>query len=113
MIVCTFHITELINLKHMKSLKLIFSIVRNKYLIVVVAFLIWMAFFDANRVATHINLSKELSEVTAEKEFYISEIKKDKKRSEDLLSDDNLERYAREKHLMKRDNEDIYLIIRE
>ena len=97
----------------MKSLKFIISIVWNKYLIAIVAFLIWMAFFDANRVSTHINLSKELAKVTTEKEFYISEIRKDKKRSEDLLSDDNLERFARENYLMKRDNEDLYLIIRE
>ena len=97
----------------MRPFKIVLSIVWNKYIIATVAFLIWLAFFDANRVSTHINLSKELTKVTTEKEFYISEIKKDKQRSEDLLSDDNLERFARENYLMKRDNEDIYLIIRE
>ncbi len=96
----------------MKSLKLIFSIVWNKYLIVVVVFAVWMLFFDNNSYLSHRNLNAELAKVTKEKEFYLQEIEQDSKRTNDLMSDDdNLERFAREEYLMKRDNEDIYLII--
>ena len=58
-------------------------------------------------------LRNDLQKLQAEKQFYLDEIRKDKAAVEVLMTDErNLERFAREKYLMKRDNEDVYLIIR-
>lgn len=55
---------------------------------------------------------RELKDVKRQKEFYQEEIKNDKIAIEELLTDSStLEKFAREKYLMKRDNEDIFLIV--
>ena len=98
----------------MNSLRNIFSIVSNKYFITIVAFVIWLIFFDANNLINQRRLNKELDKVQQEKDFYISEIKKDRETTHNLMSEqENLERFAREEYLMKRDNEDVYIIIEE
>ncbi len=85
----------------------------SKYIVTFIAFIIWMLFFDTNSYLSHRALDKELDKVTKEKEFYISEIEVDSKRANDLMSsEENLERFAREEYLMKRENEDVYLIIK-
>jgi cell division protein FtsB len=74
----------------------------------------WILFFDSNSYLNQRRLNAALTKVESEKEFYISEIEKDKKTSESLKSNtDLLERFAREQFLMKRDNEDVYLIVEE
>ena len=96
----------------MQSVKKILRFIWNKYVIIIIAFIIWMLFFDTNSYLAHRKLNSELSKVSEEKSFYIKQISQDKQRANDLMSnDENLEKYAREHYLMKKDNEDIYLII--
>jgi cell division protein FtsB len=98
----------------MKILHKVFIILKNKYIITTIAFIIWMIFFDANSMINQYRLNKALEKVENEKEFYIQEIKQDKETAKGLMSNqDNLEKFAREKYLMKRDNEDVYIIIKE
>ena len=95
-----------------KSLNIALWIIKNKYIMTLLVFIIWLLFFDSNSYLNQRRLNSELAKVESEKEFYLSEIERDKKTSESLKSNTNLlERYAREQFLMKRDNEDIYLII--
>lgn len=55
-----------------------------------------------------------LNDVKEEKQFYLEEIKKDSIAIMELTTDkENLEKFAREKYLMKKDDEDIFLIIEE
>jgi len=96
----------------MSSIKIIFGIVWNKYLITIFAFVIWMLFFDTNSYLAHRMLNHELDKVSIEKEFYINQISADTKRANELMSrDGSLEKFAREHYLMKKENEDIYLLI--
>lgn len=75
-------------------------------------FIIWLLFFDTNSYINQRRLNSALAKVESEKNFYMSEIVKDKETAEDLKTNiDLLERFAREQFLMKRDKEDIYLII--
>ncbi len=98
----------------MKTLRNIFSIVSNKYIITIVAFLTWIVFFDSNSMINQYRLNKALDKVEKEKFFYIQEIKQDKETANGLMSSqDNLETFARERFLMKRDKEDVYIIIYE
>ena len=96
----------------MKSFKNILKVLSNKYIITLFIFIVWLCFFDANSLVNQHRLNVELKKVQLEKEFYISEIAQDQKIAHELISnEDNLERFAREEFYMKRDNEDVYVII--
>lgn len=97
-----------------KSLNIVFWIIKNKYVMTLLIFAIWLLFFDSNSYINQRRLNSALEKVKSEREFYTTEIKRDKKAAEDLKSNTNLlERFAREQFLMKRDDEDVYLIIDE
>ena len=73
-----------------------------------------MLFFDNNNFITQFRLNKTLNELEMEKEYYLTEIEKDRKATHELMTDTTtLEKFGREQYLMKRDNEDIYLIVDE
>jgi len=75
-------------------------------------FLVWMIFFDNNNIIRQFRIHSSLTELEKKKEFYLEEIEQNRQARIELTTNtDNLEKFAREKHLMKRDNEDIYLII--
>ena len=84
----------------------------NKYLLTGVGFIIWILFFD-NRdfVTSHFRERAELQKLEKSKKYYEQQIAATRRELEQLKSDPAvLERYAREKYLMKRDNEDLFVI---
>ena len=86
----------------------------NRYFITLLAFVIWMIFFDANSLKRQRILNSRIDEIKGMKDFYVSEIEKNNKAIYELETDiETIEKYAREKYLMKRDNEDVYIITRE
>nr|WP_299383760.1 septum formation initiator family protein [Allomuricauda sp.] len=87
-----------------------FKWVRNIYVLVLTAFVIWMLFFDANSWLIHRELDKEIKKLEKQKEFLEGEISKDKSILEKLSDKEELEKFAREKYYMKKDNEEIFLI---
>ena len=96
----------------METFKKILKIFINKYFLITVAFIVWMVFFDSNNVFTRAKLRDKLDDLQEEKHFYLDEIRKDSALTHKLLTDSTeLERFAREKYLMKKDNEDLYLVI--
>lgn len=89
-------------------------ILRNKYLIAGIAFLIWMLFFDRNDLISQYEYRQQLNKLQAEKEFYTRESEKAIKDLNELSTNrSKLEKFAREKYLMKKDNEDVFVIIEE
>jgi cell division protein DivIC len=93
-------------------LKKILNIVLNKYLIASVAFIVWLVFFDSNNVVVQQDLKARLRELQQEKKFYLDEIRRDSILTIQLQADTSaLEKFAREKYLMKKDGEDIFLVI--
>lgn len=95
----------------MKLFSYIPSYLKNKFLLATIAFVVWMLFFDRNDVFTQGQRKRELRSLQESKEYYTNEIAKERKVSEELKSNPaTIEKYAREKYLMKRDNEDIFLI---
>lgn len=92
--------------------KKILNIVLNKYFLTSVAFLVWLFFFDSNNILLRLRLKDQLNELKVEKQFYLDEIHKDSILTQKLISDTaELERFAREKYLMKKDNEDVFLVV--
>jgi cell division protein FtsB len=96
--------------KPLYSLKKILSPFKNIFLLVTIIFIVWMLFFDANSWLIHKELNNEIDALNTKKEFYESEIKSDEKEIKILQTPDGIEKYAREKYHMKKENEDIYII---
>jgi cell division protein FtsB len=95
----------------MKLLNHIPGWLKNKYFIALAVFALIMLFFDKNDVFTQSARKKQLRELQESKQYYSDRISSERKELEELKSDPGtLEKYAREKYLMKRDNEDLYLV---
>lgn len=73
--------------------------------------LLWMIFFDGNDFISQYRLTKKLNTIKSEKQYYIDQIENVKKEREEIFGTPTLvEKYARERYLMKKPNEDIYII---
>ncbi|RIA09123.1 cell division protein FtsB [Flavobacteriaceae bacterium MAR_2010_72] len=83
---------------------------KNIFVIILVVFAVWMLFFDANSWLIHHELNTEMDDLEDEKEYYKNEIEKDKKAIKELSTEEGIEKLAREKYYMKKDNEEIYII---
>lgn len=100
----------------MKKIKDIFNrypflkFLGNRYVLVLLGFIIWMLFLDNYSYLEHRVLNKEINELEDNIDYYKSEIKNDSIRIKKLKNPDQIEKYAREKYYMKRENEDIYII---
>ena len=95
----------------MKAAKNIFSVISNKYVVALIAFALLMLFFDRNDVFVQAERKKELKELLMSKQFYENEIKRTSNQLNELKNDPAaLEKYARENCLMKRDNEDVFIV---
>ncbi len=82
----------------------------NLILLVFLIFIIWMLFFDENSFLTHRELNKEIEKVQKTNTYFKNEIKKDQKTIKDLQNADSLEKFGREHYLMKKENEEIFII---
>ena len=90
------------------------ELLRNKYFLSVAAFVVWMLFFDKNDILAQYEFKSEVSKLQEEKGFYTTEIETVKKDLNELNSNLNTaEKFAREKYFMKKDNEDVFVIVRE
>ena len=70
-----------------------------------------MLFFDEKDVVSQVNKSNELKDLQKSKQYYIEQIALEKKSLEELKTNPSaIETYAREKYMMKRDNEDVFII---
>jgi len=85
---------------------------KNKYLLTALGFTIWILFFDARDfITSHFRERGELMKLEQSKKYYEQQIAATKEELQQLRSNPALlEKYAREKYLMKKDNEDLFLI---
>ena len=96
----------------MTVLRFIYRILINKFFLTTVAFIVWMVFFDSNNQLTRNRIQEKLDGLNTEKQFYLQEIKKDSTLTNQLMTDSmQLEKFARERYLMKKDKEDVFLVI--
>lgn len=88
--------------------------VHNKYFYTVLAFLVWMIFFDQESIGDQMRLSRSLKNLERQKSFYLEEIENNKHSIHVLTHDTaQLETFAREKYYMKKDDEEVFVIIRD
>lgn len=98
----------------MQYLKKFTIILKNKYVIITIIFLVWLIIFDQNNLISQIKLSQKFNELKQNKKYYKEQIVNDTIELNNLLTKpENLEKFARENYLMKRSNEDIFIIIKD
>ncbi len=86
-------------------------IFRNFYVLVTVIFLAWMVVLDSNNFIARYELSSKLRALENEKEYYQEKITEVKRDRDELFGDrESIEKFAREKYLMKKKSEDIFII---
>lgn len=90
--------------------KSFFKIITNTYVVIITVFLLWMLFFDENSYLYHRELNSEIKELKTWIEYHEKKNKKNNETIQKLKDSLELQRYAREKYLMKKENEDIYII---
>ncbi len=91
---------------------LLLSLLNNKYFITVIGLAVWLTFFDKNDAFTQFDLIQKCRKLERDKQYYLSEIENNRKNLNELRTNKkSLETFAREKYLMKKDNEDVYVFV--
>ncbi len=91
-----------------------FSFFINKYSLSILAFVVWVGFFDTNNTLKQIRSKKYIQDLEQKKEKYQTQLISTKKTLKKLSTvNPYLEKYAREEHFMKRDSEDVFIIVRD
>jgi cell division protein DivIC len=88
------------------------SWLKNKYVLTTFCFAVWILFIDdRDFITTHFRHVKELHKLEARKIYFEGQILTVRKELNQLKSNPaTLEKYAREKYMMKRDNEDLFIV---
>ena len=85
--------------------------IKLHYLLALAGFVVWMLFFDEKDYFTQQKRKQELEKLESKIDYYQSQIAETRKQVDALDNDPAmLEKFAREKYFMKRDNEDVYVI---
>jgi cell division protein FtsB len=89
-----------------------YPLIKNKYFLVLLIFLIWVTFIDKNNLISQYQDRQVLYELDKEKRYYQTEIQTTQDKLNELKTDNrSIEKFAREKYLMKKENEEIWLVV--
>lgn len=85
---------------------------KSKYILTLLVFAAWMMFFDDRDITTtHFRHPQELRELEQSKTYYQQQINSTRTELQQLkLNTATIEKYAREKYFMKRDDEDLFVV---
>ena len=90
------------------------KIIRYRYWMLFGFFILWMLFFDSNNLFYRISIARDISELEEMKALHEKSIADLQRQKKELFGNTrNLEKLAREKHLMKKDNEDLFIIVKD
>ena len=93
------------------SMKGKLAFLKNKYLLAGLFFLAWMLFFDPRDISSGINRWRKYKELQASEQKLIRKIDETEAELGQLKNNaQTIEKYAREKYLMKKDNEDLFIV---
>lgn len=85
---------------------------KYRYILLFSFFGLWMLFFDSNNAFYRFSIAAEVSDLEDSKVLFVQEIADLRRQRTELLGNQaNLEKFAREKYMMKKDNEDLFVII--
>ncbi|MGC9332309.1 MAG: FtsB family cell division protein [Bacteroidales bacterium] len=87
-------------------------VVMNKYILTLLVFLLWIGIFDTYNIVDRVKDVNRLRDLQEERDFFREEIQSYRTQLEQLNSSpEMLEKFAREQHLMKAPNEDVFIIV--
>ena len=90
----------------------IFKILRNKWIVTSILFLVWIFFFDENSIVSHQKNKRRLFELKQQEEYYKERIEVDKQKLIDIeAGEEKLEKFAREQYFMSKSDEDVFVIV--
>jgi cell division protein DivIC len=85
---------------------------RNKYILTLIIFIVWLLLLDSNNLISRYKEMKNLRKLKSDREYYVQRIEEDKRKLYELkTSNRNLEKFAREQYRMKKPDEDLYIIL--
>lgn len=88
------------------------EIFRNKYILTILIFSIWLLLLDSNSLVSRYREMHNLYQLRKDKEYYLNKIEIDKSKLKELKTDNhNLEKFAREQYRMKKPDEDLYIVL--
>src|SRR5579872_608682 len=94
------------------TLRKILGYLRNKYITASLLFFVWICFFDRNDLISEMKLVYKINHLKTERTYYAQQTDLARENLKELQTNPaNLEKFAREKYLMKKDNEDVYVIV--
>ena len=84
------------------------------YIISSLVFFVWLCFFDRSNLYTQFKIALDLKKLETQKNYFENELKVIKKEELQILgSNSALEKFAREKYLMKKEGETVFVIVDE
>jgi cell division protein DivIC len=87
-------------------------VLRNKYILTIIIFLVWVLLLDSNNLIARYKELRELHKLKTDREYFIKRIEADRQKLHELKTNNhNLEKFAREQYLMKKPDEDLYIIL--
>jgi cell division protein FtsB len=96
------------------NMKRLIGLVKNKFFLASLAFLVWLLFFDKNDLISQYQYRQQVKRLTQERDFYKKETAEVNTQLSELTTDKAaLEKFAREKYLMKKDNEDVFVVVQD
>jgi cell division protein FtsB len=85
---------------------------KNKYILAILIFLLWVILLDANNLIDRLRQMNQLRKLKQEKEYYQKKIAEEREKLNRLRNDDDyLEKFAREQYLMKKKDEDLFIVL--
>lgn len=95
----------------MKYLNGTLSVLKNKYFLASAFFIVWMSFFDPKDWGLIADRRQKLKELD-KSEKHLTSLIADTRKEQQLLKTNaqTIEKYAREKYYMKKDNEDLFIV---
>ena len=91
---------------------MLLKLFKYRYILLFAFFGLWMLFFDSNNAFYRFSIASEVSELEDSKALYERQIADLRRQRTELFGNQaNLEKFAREKYMMKKDNEDLFIIV--
>jgi len=89
-------------------------VIQNRFWLTILIFIVWVGLFDDNNLIDRIYSLKKLNQLNEDKVYLLNKISEDKQNLENLKNNEQtIEKFAREQYFMKRDNEDVFIIVEE
>lgn len=87
------------------------ALLKNRYFIVTVIFLVWILFFDNNSIIGWFRALKDYNENKSQQRYYKEQILQTEKYLMELQSNkDSLEKFARENYFFHKEDEDVFIV---